>query len=208
MRPEHTPLPIVKFVKRMVCSGVLAVSLIQVPGSLMAAELNGDLQCTELQETALSGTTQQPETKLSNLFTNLKQYLGIRYRFGGQSPEGFDCSGFVRFMFNKELDIKLPRSSNEMASVGARIDRSELRPGDLVFFKNSRNRINHVGIFIGNDTFIHSSLSKGITCDTLNASYYDKRYATAVRILDLQDDQLPEDFELHLDAIEESDSAS
>lgn len=159
----------------------------------MAAE-----QATEADQISSSAdmvklVRQSPEN-LKNLFTEVKQYLGIRYRFGGDTPSGFDCSGFVRFMFNKELDVNLPHSSREMATMGARVDRSELRPGDLVFFTNGKNRINHVGIFVGNDTFVHSSLSRGITRDTLNESYYNKRFATGVRILDVQDNRLPDDF--------------
>jgi lipoprotein Spr len=111
-------------------------------------------------------------------------------------------------MINKELDVNLPHSSREMASMGTRIDRSDLRPGDLVFFKNGKNRINHVGIFVGNDTFVHSSLSKGITRDTLNESYYSKRFATGVRILDIQGNHLPDDFTNLIDESNSSDSPS
>lgn len=150
----------------------------------------------------------QSAENIKNLFTNVRQYLGIRYRFGGDSPSGFDCSGFVRFMFNKELDVNLPRSSREMSTMGMRVDRSELRPGDLVFFTNGKNRINHVGIFIGNDTFVHSSLSKGITRDTLNESYYSKRFATGVRILDIQSNPLPDDFNNLFDESNDGNSPS
>lgn len=145
---------------------------------------------------------------LQNLYADIRQYLGTHYRFGGSTPAGFDCSGFVRFMFNKSLNVDLPRSSREMAQVGTRIDRSELRPGDLVFFGSSKNRINHVGIFIGNNTFVHSSRSKGITHDTLDESYYNKRFATAVRILDVQDNELSGEIQNLIDTLPEEDSAS
>jgi len=127
----------------------------------------------------------QSAENIRNLYTDIRQYLGIRYRFGGQTPAGFDCSGFVRFMFGKVFDMQLPRSSREMSALGSKVARSELKPGDLVFFQTRGKRINHVGIFVGNDTFVHSSLSKGITRDNLSQRYYDLRFAGAVRVLNL-----------------------
>lgn len=121
---------------------------------------------------------------MRNFFGDVKQFFGIRYRFGGQTPEGFDCSGFVRFMYDRVFSMRLPRTSREMATIGKKVERSELKPGDLIFFQTKGSRINHVGIFVGNDTFVHSSLSKGITEDKLQQKYYDKRFAGAVRVLD------------------------
>jgi cell wall-associated NlpC family hydrolase len=169
-------------------------------------------EATEIAQSAPSTGMFSPVKKtvenIQNLFTDVKQYLGIRYRFGGDSPSGFDCSGFVSYMFNKTLDVKLPHSSQEMATMGEKVSRSELKPGDLVLFKIGKNRINHVGIFIGNDTFIHSSLSKGITRDTLNESYYDKRFATGVRILDVQDSRQPDDLNSLIESVIDENSAS
>ncbi|WP_164926992.1 C40 family peptidase [Chlorobaculum tepidum] len=189
MRKEQQSRPDLRVLKSLMVCATIAASLILHSPSLMAAE-----EATGATSTAPSACSINPSEKLKNLFTEVKQYLGIRYRFGGDTPSGFDCSGFVRFMFNKEFNVNLPRSSREMATIGTRIDRNELRPGDLVFFKNAEDRINHVGIFVGNDTFVHSSLSKGITRDTLNESYYSKRFATGVRILDIQGNRIPDDF--------------
>jgi murein DD-endopeptidase / murein LD-carboxypeptidase len=175
--------------------------------TVMAAEVAAELPRTD-SSSDLFAPVRQSASNLQNLFSGIKQYLGTRYRFGGESPSGFDCSGFVRFMFSKELDVQLPRSSQEMSAVGIRVERNELKPGDLVFFKNGKNHINHVGIFIGNDTFVHSSLSKGITRDTLNESYYNNRFAAAVRILDDQKDDLSRDIELLLETLPEEDSTS
>jgi cell wall-associated NlpC family hydrolase len=142
------------------------------------------------ESSALFSPVQQSADGIKHLFTDIKQYLGISYRFGGQTPAGFDCSGFVRYMFGKVFDMKLPRSSREMSSIGSKVARSELLPGDLVFFQTKGNRINHVGIFLGNDTFVHSSLSKGITKDKLNEKYYDKRFAGGVRVLNIAPDDM------------------
>lgn len=126
---------------------------------------------------------------MRDFFKNVTSYFGISYRYGGETPDGFDCSGFVRFMYSKVFNLDLPRSSREMATIGTKIGREELMPGDLVFFHSLKKRqIDHVGIFIGNDTFIHSSVSKGITEDQLQKSYFNKRFAGAVRILDVTPD--------------------
>ncbi|MFZ4525063.1 MAG: C40 family peptidase [Chlorobium sp.] len=130
-------------------------------------------------------------TSMQSFFNNVSQYFGTRYRSGGQTPKGFDCSGFVRFMYDKVFNMHLPRSSKEMSVIGNKVSKNDLQPGDLVFFQTRNQRINHVGIFIGNDTFVHSSLSKGITEDQLKVDYFEKRFAGAVRLLDPSTDKLP-----------------
>lgn len=196
-----------RVLKRLMACATVAASLFFHSPALMAADEATDIALACPSTTMMTPVKQSAEN-IRNLFANIRQYLGIRYRFGGDTPSGFDCSGFVRFMFNKELDVNLPRSSREMSTMGMRVDRSELRPGDLVFFTNGKNRINHVGIFIGNDTFVHSSLSKGITRDTLNESYYNKRFATGVRILDVQDNRLPDDLNNLIEETIDNDAAS
>ena len=128
---------------------------------------------------------------MGTFFNDVIHYFGTRYRSGGQTPAGFDCSGFVQFMYSKAFNIHLPRSSREMSAIGNKVAKDELQPGDLVFFQTHGQQINHVGIFIGNDTFIHSSLSKGITEDKLKQSYFDKSFAGAVRLLNIPADKLP-----------------
>jgi murein DD-endopeptidase / murein LD-carboxypeptidase len=203
MRREQKFRPGLRVLKTLMACATIAASLTFHPPTLFAADDATELPRTDPSADLFSPVRQSVQN-IQHLFTDVRQYLGIRYRFGGDSPSGFDCSGFVRFMFSKELNVDLPHSSSEMSTMGTKVDRSELRPGDLVFFTNGKNRISHVGIFIGNDTFVHSSLSKGITRDTLNESYYSKRFATGVRILDVQDSQLPND----LNNLIDGDSAS
>jgi hypothetical protein len=128
---------------------------------------------------------------MGTFFNDVIHYFGTRYRYGGQTAKGFDCSGFVRFMYDKAFNMHLPRSSREMSALGNKVGKDELQPGDLVFFQTHGQQINHVGIFIGNDTFIHSSLSKGITEDRLKQAYFDKRFAGAVRILNVPSEKMP-----------------
>ncbi|MBN1279585.1 MAG: C40 family peptidase [Chlorobium sp.] len=145
---------------------------------------------------------------MNAFFGDVKQFFGIRYRFGGQTTSGFDCSGFVRFMYDRIFSMKLPRTSREMASIGEKVERSELKPGDLVFFQTRGNRISHVGIFVGNDAFVHASVSKGITEDKLKQNYYDKRYAGAVRVLDNTIPDFPALLPLQSDRNTEDNEAS
>jgi cell wall-associated NlpC family hydrolase len=109
--------------------------------------------------------------------------IGIDYSYGGTTTGGFDCSGFTGYVF-KKLGLNLPRSSREQFAEGKKVARDDLRPGDLVFFNTSGNGVSHVGIYVGNNRFAHSSCSKGVTITSLSESYYAKRYLGARRTLD------------------------
>lgn len=125
--------------------------------------------------------TYSPE-KAQKVIAYSKKFMGIRYRFGGTSTSGFDCSGFTMFVF-KELGVRLPHSATAQAKMGTAISRSELKPGDLVFFQTYKKGISHVGIYVGNNNFIEASSKKGISITSLSSSYYTSRYLGAVRIL-------------------------
>lgn len=110
--------------------------------------------------------------------------LGIRYRRGGSSPEaGFDCSGFVSHVFREHLGLILPRSSREMSKSGEAVNRDELQPGDLVFFNTMRHAFSHVGIYLGDNQFVHAPRSGGhVRVEDLRGSYWKKRFNGARRI--------------------------
>jgi cell wall-associated NlpC family hydrolase len=110
--------------------------------------------------------------------------LGIRYRRGGSSPEaGFDCSGFVSHVFREGLGLVLPRSSKEMSKSGEEIGKDELRPGDLVFFNTMRRAFSHVGIYLGDNQFVHAPRSGGrVRIEDLRDSYWNKRFNGARRV--------------------------
>jgi peptidoglycan endopeptidase LytE len=108
-------------------------------------------------------------------------FIGAPYRFGGSSLKGIDCSSFVQKIYGI-FDIKLPRVASQQANVGISIARENLTKGDLVFFHTNRS-LGHVGIYIGNDEFVHaSSRNKVVHIDSLNSPYYQKRFQRAVRI--------------------------
>ena len=112
--------------------------------------------------------------------------LGIRYRRGGTSPEnGFDCSGFVGHVFREGIGLVLPRSAAEISKTGESIDRNELKPGDLVFFNTMRRAFSHVGIYLGNNQFIHAPRVGGqIRIEDMRESYWANRYNGARRVAD------------------------
>ena len=111
-----------------------------------------------------------------------KKYLGYRYVYGGASPSGFDCSGYVKYVF-KNFGVELTRTSANQYANSVRIKKSELQVGDLVFFGNG-SYANHVGIYIGNNNFVHAANpSSGVRVSSMNETYYANRYIGARRII-------------------------
>jgi cell wall-associated NlpC family hydrolase len=116
--------------------------------------------------------------------------VGTRYRYGGSTVKsGFDCSGFIGYLFKEELGMQLPRSTREMIKIDAPlVEREALEPGDLLFFStNGRGRVSHAGIYLGDDQFIHSSSSRsgGVRVDSLEDRYWNRTFIEAKRALAL-----------------------
>ncbi|HBO77760.1 MAG TPA: peptidase P60, partial [Cupriavidus sp.] len=135
---------------------------------------------------SMMNSTSNVATKAGDLVMNALGLIGVRYRFGGNSPEsGLDCSGFVRYVFNDTFGFMLPRRSVEMSQVGATVAANDLRPGDLVFFNTMRHTFSHVGIYIGDNKFVHApSTGSKIRVDDMRAAYWVTRYNGARRIDD------------------------
>ncbi|AFQ43495.1 C40 family peptidase [Desulfosporosinus meridiei] len=135
---------------------------------------------TTSKTTAAKATTQP--TKASAIISTGKQYLGVKYVYGGTTPAGFDCSGFVQYVFAKH-GITLPRVSRDQYKIGTSVSYSNLQPGDLVFFSLAKNGVvDHEGIYIGNGQFINAASSKGVTIYTLG-TYWQSAYVGAKRVL-------------------------
>ncbi len=126
-------------------------------------------------------TTYSPE-KAGQVIEYAKNFMGVKYVFGGASSSGFDCSGFTMYVF-KSIGVDLPHSATSQSKMGTPVGRDELKPGDLVFFETYKKGISHVGIYVGNGSFIEASSSRGIAVTSLSSSYYAPRYKGAVRIL-------------------------
>lgn len=122
--------------------------------------------------------------RAQNLVLNAMGYMGIPYRWGGTTPEaGFDCSGFVQYVFRQAAGLMLPRSSFDQIHEGAVVARDELQAGDLVFFNTMRATASHVGIYLGENRFIHSP-SRGKTVEIVSFTdpYWQARYDGARRM--------------------------
>jgi cell wall-associated NlpC family hydrolase len=111
--------------------------------------------------------------------------IGVNYKFGGNTPEqGLDCSGFVRYVFQQATGINLPRSTRDQAKVGQSVAKDQLQPGDLVFFNTRRFQFSHVGLYLGNNRFVHSPSSGGsVEVVELDNSYWKKVFNGARRIV-------------------------
>ena len=126
----------------------------------------------------------QVTTQASDLVVGAMGFLGVPYRRGGSTVEtGFDCSGFVKSMYEQTIGLVLPRSAAQQAAATQTIERTELRPGDLVFFNTMRRAFSHVGIYVGNGKFIHSPKPGAeVRVEDMGGSYWAKRFDGARRV--------------------------
>jgi cell wall-associated NlpC family hydrolase len=120
----------------------------------------------------------------SDLVGNAMTFLGVPYRRGGtNATTGFDCSGFVRSMFEQTVGKVLPRRASEQAAATEKIDKQELKPGDLVFFNTMRQTFSHVGIYVGDNKFIHSPRpGKQVKVEDMRDAYWERRFTGARRV--------------------------
>jgi cell wall-associated NlpC family hydrolase len=124
-----------------------------------------------------------PATPLAgSVIATAEELVGSPYRAGGTDPDGFDCSGFVQYVFSK-AGGRVPRSVREQWEAGREVDAADIAPGDLLFFAIDGDRVSHVGIALGNDRFVHAPSSRGVVrVERLSAPYWAARFAGARRI--------------------------
>lgn len=160
--------------------------LVRVPLRVVQADIDRFLK--EKKQWLLRAIGRQQKQNHDRLARVAMGFLGAPYRFGGSSVKGLDCSAFVKKIY-AFFDINLPRTAREQARVGKRISRNDLEVGDLVFF-NTRRAFGHVGVYIGNNEFVHASSgrARSVKVDTLDKPYYDKRFVKAVRLKTLDAD--------------------
>ncbi len=139
----------------------------------------------EAPANAQSGLMQRVQDHASDMVVSAMNFIGVPYRRGGNSVEtGFDCSGFTRKVFEMSLGLVLPRRADEQAAAPGliKVKREDLKPGDLVFFNTMRRTFSHVGIYIGDNRFIHApSHGKDVRTDDLSFAYWAKRFTGARR---------------------------
>jgi len=134
--------------------------------------------------TQLSYVRQSISSRASELVVNAMGFLGVPYRRGGNNAEtGFDCSGFVRAMYEQTVGLVLPRRADQQAAATQTIDKQELQPGDLVFFNTMRHAFSHVGIYVGDGKFIHSPRTGSqVRVEDMRDSYWQRRFDGARRV--------------------------
>lgn len=159
------------------------------------APLESPLQESSLLMTLPSGPVgpvadearpEAPPRSIRTMLDGALELVGIRYRRGGSSPErGFDCSGFVGHVFHEGLGLYLPRSARELSKTGQPVAREELKPGDLVFFNTMRRAFSHVGIYLGDNRFLHAPRTGGkVRVEQIDKRYWLKRFNGARRVAD------------------------
>ncbi len=124
------------------------------------------------------------QTRAQSVLINALSLTGIQYKYGGKSPEtGFDCSGFVRYVFNQATNLSLPPTARAISQIGKTIPKNDLQPGDLVFFNTLKSAFSHVGIYMGDNQFIHApSSGKVVRVENMKTGYWARRFNGAQRL--------------------------
>ncbi len=158
------------------------------PAEAPASAVQPDQMVQFLRERGLVGQIQQSATQLSEaasrLVVHAMGFIGVPYKLGGNSAEhgGLDCSGFVRAVYHQMTGMLLPRKAEQQAAVTTQIDKTELQPGDLVFFNTLKRSFSHVGIYIGENRFVHSPRPGGeVRVESMNKAYWENRFDGARR---------------------------
>ena len=141
------------------------------------------VQCSGGEWTNVSTTGPGPVSSIEkDLESVINSYLGTPYQYGGNSHSGIDCSGLTQQVFS-EIGVNIPRTASSQASAAQAVQPGNLRFGDLLFFNTSGGSVSHVGIYLGNGIFVHSSSSKGVVREMLGHPYYATRLIGAGRVL-------------------------
>ena len=124
------------------------------------------------------------QSRAQEVLVSALSLTGIQYKYGGKSPEtGFDCSGFVRYVFSQATNLTLPPTARAIAQIGKTVKKQELQPGDLVFFNTMKSAFSHVGIYMGDNKFIHApSSGKTVRVENMNNGYWASRFNGAQRL--------------------------
>ena len=179
-----------KNILRLICLGSLAIVLMGASLTGCAKRVMRNKTPVDVAQTPPPETTQgKPATQPpegsrlgSDAATLAREQLGKPYQWGASGPNKFDCSGLVMYVYDN-LGVKLPRITGEQAYAGVHVDREDLQPGDLVFFKLSGSRIDHVGIYLGHAKFVHAPRKhEPVRTDSLNDSYWRGRFKGGRRL--------------------------
>ena len=159
-----------------------AVKAFQISRGLAADGLVGPSTYSALLGKSMPEVSRGSSALGRRIVASSMQYLGVPYVFGGTTPNGFDCSGYVRYVF-ANAGIYLPRTADAQYECGYPVSTSELVPGDLVFFSTYEAGASHVGIYLGDGNFINASSSRGVSIASLYSSYWGSCYIGARRVM-------------------------
>ncbi|UYU30825.1 bifunctional murein DD-endopeptidase/murein LD-carboxypeptidase [Siccibacter colletis] len=181
--------PILRYVLRAIPAIAVAVLLSACSSTNTANNMHSETHAVNEKDGFLLQASQDEFEEMvrtldvkTRLMDQYASWKGVRYRMGGSTKSGIDCSGFVQRTFREQFGLELPRSTYEQQEMGKSVSRTSLRTGDLVLFRaGSTGR--HVGIYIGNNQFVHASTSSGVMISSMNEPYWKKRYNEARRVL-------------------------
>lgn len=172
-----------RFNGRRLAAAVALATMVVVSQSALADERK---DIGALERPLLQDISNKAGDAIAAITTHALSLIGVRYKFGGEDPaRGLDCSGLIRHVFQQATGITLPRSAREQAKVGDAVAMNELQPGDLVFFNTRRFQFSHVGIYLGNNEFIHAPRrGRAVEVVRLDQAYWQRAFNGARRIVD------------------------
>jgi cell wall-associated NlpC family hydrolase len=173
--------------KKIFAHFILCIMLVATATSCATAEPLASVEKMPADNQALPSNdinSNNWSVRAREVLVNALSLSGIQYKYGGSTPDtGFDCSGFVRYVFKQAASLTLPRTALAMSQLGTTVPKNQLQPGDLVFFNTLKSTFSHVGIYLGNNRFIHSPSKGGVVrIENLETDYWAKNYNGAQRL--------------------------
>ncbi|MDI7384574.1 bifunctional murein DD-endopeptidase/murein LD-carboxypeptidase [Cronobacter dublinensis] len=181
--------PILRYITRVIPAVAVAILLSACSSTNTAKNMHSETHAVGENDGLLLQASQDEFEQMvrtldvkSRIMDQYADWKGVRYRLGGSTKNGIDCSGFVQRTFREQFGLELPRSTYEQQEMGKSVDRTRLRTGDLVLF-HAGSTGRHVGIYIGNNQFVHASTRSGVMISNMDEPYWKKRYNEARRVL-------------------------
>ena len=185
------PVRPARFSARRLLAALLAAGVVAHP--IVGAAQGRDEGSLAAAAATVKDAAAQALSTAQNLSSFALELIGIRYKWGGNTPAtGLDCSGLVRYVFQKVTGVTLPRTAKDMSRLGEQVDVPDLKPGDLVFFDTRRFAFSHVGIYLGDNRFVHAPRrGRDVEIATLDSSFWQKRFSGARRMVGVLPDLMP-----------------
>ena len=175
------------------CVTALFVTSLAITSPVVAAQDSAPLSFTDSAATKVRSVAATALKSAQDLASTALDLIGIRYKWGGNTPEtGLDCSGLVRYVFQQVTGVTLPRTAKDMSRLGTEVAVTDLQPGDLVFFNTRRFAFSHVGIYLGDNQFVHAPRrGREVEVATLDSGFWKRRFDGARRMAGILPSLLP-----------------